>query len=64
VSALDRSAEAVTARLRQVAALADLRVERRLACKLDYSPEAVTRRLRQVSELRRLCLGLRPRAAP
>lgn len=56
---VDMSPEAVTARLREVSRLADLRPENRLASKVDMSPEGVTRRLRQVSQLRRLCLRLK-----
>jgi hypothetical protein len=46
----------VEARLRGVAALADLNPARRLDAKTDMCPEAVERRLRKVSALRRLCL--------
>jgi hypothetical protein len=55
---LDMSAAAVTARIRAVSDLADLRPEHRLYGKIDMSAEGVTRRLREVSELRDLCLEL------
>lgn len=58
---VDRSPEAVSARLRRVAELADLRPAERLSAKIDYSAESVSRRLRQVSQLRRLCLDLAQR---
>ena len=58
---VEMSPEAVAARLRRVAELADLRTERRLDTKIDHSPEAVDRRLRTVSALRRLCLDLAAR---
>ncbi|HUP21933.1 MAG TPA: hypothetical protein VNB06_03225 [Thermoanaerobaculia bacterium] len=48
----------VTARLRELSRLADLRADRRLDAKLDLSPAAVTRRLRRQSALRALCLRL------
>ena len=56
----DYSPQAIEARLRAVAALADLRPEQRLRFKIDYSPQAVERRLRLVEELRRACLALAP----
>jgi hypothetical protein len=49
---------AIAARLRIVAALTDLRTERRLDAKLDMSGPAIMRRLREVEQLRRLCLAL------
>lgn len=62
---IDMSPAAVSARLRRVAELSDLRSDRRLREKIDYSPEAIDRRLRKVSALRRLCLTLAsPPAAP
>lgn len=48
----------VTARLRELSRLADLRADRRLDAKVDLSPAAVTRRLRRQSALRALCLRL------
>lgn len=58
MSRTDYSTAAVTARLREVSRLSDLRTENRLAYKIDMSPPAVTRRLRTVSMLRRSCLTL------
>ena len=58
MSRVDYSPAAVTARLKEVSRLSDLRPENRLACKVDMSPAAVTRRLRKVSMLRRSCLAL------
>jgi len=55
---VDMSPAAITARLKEVSRLADLRPEMRLHCKVDMSPAGVTRRLRQVSQLRDLCLEL------
>jgi hypothetical protein len=55
-TALD--AAVVTARLRELSRLADLRVDRRLDVKVDLSPAAVSRRLRRQSALRALCLRL------
>ena len=52
------SREAITARLREASALADLRPEHRLDAKIGLSPAAVTARLKLVSELRDLCLRL------
>ena len=48
----------VSARLREVGRLSDLRAERRLATKIDLRPEAVSRRLRTVGRLTDLCLRL------
>lgn len=55
---VDMSPGAIAARLRIVAALTDLRTERRLDAKLDMSGPAIMRRLREVEQLRRLCLAL------
>ncbi len=55
---VDYSPAAVSARLRQVARLSDLRAENRLAYKIDMAPTAISRRLRIVSDLRRDCLAL------
>jgi hypothetical protein len=54
--------EAVTRRLKEVAARSDLSADRRLATKIDMSAEAVTRRLRLQAALRDACLawGRRP----
>lgn len=54
----DMGKEAVSARLREASALADLNPERRLDAKIDYSRQAVSRRLRQVEQLRRACQRL------
>lgn len=54
----DMSAEAISARLREVAAMADLRPERRLDAKIGYAPADISRRLREVEQLRRLCVKL------
>ena len=55
---VDYSPAAVSARLREVARLSDLRPENRLAYKVDMAPAAISRRLRMVSDLRRDCLAL------
>jgi hypothetical protein len=55
---IDDSPLAVTARLREVGRLSDLRTENRLAAKVDMSPAALGRRLRVVAMLRRDCLRL------
>ena len=47
---------ALTARLRELSRLSDLRRSERLATNVDVSPAAVTRRLRRLSELRDYCL--------
>jgi len=60
----DMSPAAVSARLREVARLSDLRAERRLATKVDMRPEAVSARLRQVQQLRALCLSVRATEGP
>jgi hypothetical protein len=60
---LDMSPGAVTRRLQEVAALADLEPKRRFESKLDLTSAGITRRLRRVAELRRLCLAL-GRSAP
>ena len=49
---VDMSAEAVTARLRAMSRMSDLRPENRLAAKIDMSSAAVTRRLKLQSRLR------------
>ena len=49
---------ALTARLRELSRLTDLRTSERLATKVDVSPAAVTHRLRRLSELRDYCLRL------
>jgi len=49
---------AITRRLRQAAALADLRPHYRLHAKLDMSPSGISQRLREVETLRRACLRL------
>lgn len=54
----DMSPEAISARLREVAAVADLRPERRLDAKIGYAPADISRRLREVAELNRLCESL------
>ncbi len=53
----EMSARAVTARLREASARADLTASRRLLTKVDMSPAAVTRRLRLQSALRDACLA-------
>jgi hypothetical protein len=58
---LDMSAEAVTARLRDVSARADLRPEHRLDAKIGLDAAAVTARLKLASALRDLCARLAPR---
>lgn len=61
----EMSPAAVSARLRAVARLSDLRAERRLDTKLDMRPAAITRRLRTVGSLTALCLKLgRHRSLP
>jgi hypothetical protein len=52
------TAEALTARLREVSARADLRPGHRLDAKIGLDAAAVTARLRLVSSLRDLCLRL------
>lgn len=56
---VDMSAAAVTGRLREVSALADLRPEHRLDAKIGLSAAAVTARLKLASDLRDFCLRLR-----
>lgn len=58
MSKVDMSAAAVSARLRQVSEMSDLRPERRLDSKIDMSPQGVSRRLREASELLDLCQRL------
>ncbi len=53
---VDYSAEAITARLREVSRLRAEALAR--PSRVDYSPEAVTARLREVSRLRTFCLKL------
>ncbi len=55
---VDMSTAAVTARLREVSQLSDLRAENRMNGKIDYSPDAVTARLREVFRLTELCVAL------
>ena len=55
---VDMSPEAISARIRRVSELSDLREDRRLDGKIDYSPEGISRRIREVSQLRALCLSL------
>jgi hypothetical protein len=55
---------AVSARLREVGRLAELRADRRLETKIDMSPAAVSGRLRAVGRLAALCLRLGRRSAP
>ena len=50
--------QAVQARLRRVAELADLDPARRLDAKIDYSVDAVSRRLRAQAMLRESCRKL------
>ncbi len=52
------SPAAITRRLREAAALADLRPHHRLHAKLDMSPRGITHRLREVEALRCACLRL------
>jgi len=52
------SAEAVTARLREASARADLRPEHRLDSQIALDAASVTARLRLASALRDLCLRL------
>jgi hypothetical protein len=52
------SAAGITARLREVGALADLRPEHRLDAKIGLDAAAITARLKVVSALRDLCLRL------
>ena len=54
----DMSPEAISARLREVSRISDLRPERRLDGKIDMSPEGVASRLREASDLFALCLQL------
>jgi hypothetical protein len=54
----DMAPSAISARLRAVARLSDLRVERRLDTKIDMRPSSVSRRLRTVGALTSLCLRL------
>jgi len=53
---------AVSARLRALGRLSDLRADHRLATKLDMRPCSVTRRLRTLGRLTSLCLRLGRRA--
>jgi hypothetical protein len=55
---VDMSAAGITARLREVGALADLRPEHRLDAKIGLDAAAITARLKVVSALRDLCLRL------
>ena len=55
---LELTPQAVTARLRAVSAVADLRPEHRLDAKIGLSAADVTARLKVASELRALCLRL------
>jgi hypothetical protein len=57
------SPAAVTARLKQAAALSDLGVHRAMEGKVNLEPLALSARLRTVSELRRLGLRLRQAGA-
>ena len=57
-SSVDMSPPAVSARLRLVGSLSDLRLERRLDAKLDMTPSGVAGRLREVSELLLACHAL------
>jgi hypothetical protein len=50
--------EAVSARLREVGRLTDLRASKRLETKIDMRPAAVSRRLRTVGLLTDLCRRL------
>lgn len=52
------SAQAITARLREASARADLRPGHRLDAQIGLDAAAVTARLRLVSSLRDLCLRL------
>ena len=58
------TASAVSARLRDVGRLSDLRADRRLDTKLDMRPASVSRRLRTVARLTSLCLRLGRRTLP
>lgn len=58
----DLPAVEVSARLREVGRLSDLRADRRLDTKLDMRPVAVSRRLRTVGRLTALCVRLGRRA--
>lgn len=60
----DMAMSAVSARLRDVGRLSDLRVDRRLDTKVDMRSSSVTRRLRTVGSLTSLCLRLGRRSAP
>jgi hypothetical protein len=55
---VDLSPAAITARLREASALADLRTGYRLHAKVDMSPRGITERLREVERLRRVCVAL------
>ena len=57
----DMSRAAVSARLREVARLSDLRVEHRLATKVDMSPHGVSKRLHTVEQALALCRKLAAR---
>ena len=61
---VDMSPAAVSARLRAVAAVSDLRVDRRMDAKLDMRPDAISARIRAVGQLNRLCLKLAERPSP
>lgn len=69
-AAVEFSRSAVTARLRQAVAGADLDPARRLDDKIGLSREAITRRLQEVAELNSLCERLEassggpPRSSP
>jgi hypothetical protein len=55
---VELSAQAITARLREVSARADLRPAHRLDAKIGLSAEAITARLKLASALRDLCARL------
>jgi hypothetical protein len=50
--------EAVSARLRMVGELTDLRASLRMNAKLDMRPSSVSRRLQMVAQLHALCTRL------
>jgi hypothetical protein len=53
--------EAITARLRDVSARADLRPAHRLDAKIGLDPAAITARLKLASAMRDLCAALAAR---
>lgn len=55
---LDLSAAAITARIAQVSAQADLDPRRRVHAKVDMSEAGITRRIQAVSEMLELCRAL------